>query len=156
MPHFCSPINETYCRPFKTDRGPNASSLTDQAGPFTLSVATFFSIVVVEATLWRRLCTRGVRSPKADLSRAKSLDDLSKGDANCSVAYKDRSALCGSSAFQWSRRKPVLGRLNTSVCRLYSFYRPNVNEISQKLDPDKIIQVVDCVEKPLTRNVIGA
>ena len=32
----------------------------------------------------------------------------------------------------------------------------NVNEISQKLDPDKIIQVVDCVEKPLTRNVIGA
>ena len=32
----------------------------------------------------------------------------------------------------------------------------NINEISQKLDPDKIIQVVDCVEKPLTRNVIGA
>jgi hypothetical protein len=71
--------------------------------------ATFFSIVVVEATLWRRLCTMGVRSPKADLRRAKSRDDVSKGLASCSVAYRDRSALWGSSAFQWSLRNPVLG-----------------------------------------------
>ena len=31
----------------------------------------------------------------------------------------------------------------------------NINEISQKLDPDKIIQVVDCIDKPLSRNVVG-
>ena len=46
VPHFCSPINETYCLPRNTDKGPNASSETDQAGPFTLSVATFFSILL--------------------------------------------------------------------------------------------------------------
>ena len=34
---------------------------------------------------------------------------LVEGRGEVVRAYKDRSALCGSSAFQWSRRKPVLG-----------------------------------------------
>ena len=60
----------------------------------------------------------GARSPKADFNRAKSLELLSKGLASCSVAYKDRSALDGSSAFQWSLRKPVLGG---GAVRAFSF-----------------------------------
>ena len=32
----------------------------------------------------------------------------------------------------------------------------NVSEVSQKLDPTKIIEVINCIDKPLSRNVIGA
>jgi len=31
-----------------------------------------------------------------------------------------------------------------------------VSEVSEALDPTQIIEVVDCVEKPLTRNRVGA
>ena len=31
----------------------------------------------------------------------------------------------------------------------------NVSEVTQKLDPTKIIQVIDCIDKPLTRNAVG-
>ena len=44
VPHFCSPTMRQLVYLVRTENGPNASSLTDQAGPFTLSVATFFSI----------------------------------------------------------------------------------------------------------------
>ena len=31
----------------------------------------------------------------------------------------------------------------------------NISEVTQKLDPTKIIQVIDCIDKPLTRNAVG-
>ena len=31
-----------------------------------------------------------------------------------------------------------------------------VSEVSEALDPTQVIEVVDCVEKPLTRNRVGA
>ena len=32
----------------------------------------------------------------------------------------------------------------------------NISEVSQKLDPTRIIEVINCIDKPLSRNVIGA
>ena len=43
VPHFCSPIKATNRRLCSTASGASASSDTRQAGPVTLSVATFFS-----------------------------------------------------------------------------------------------------------------
>ena len=32
---------------------------------------------------------------------------------------------------------------------------PAIPSVTQKLDPTKIIQVIDCIDKPLTRNAVG-
>ena len=71
------------------------------------SGATFFSTTAVAALL-RRLCTMGARSPKADLRRAKSLELLSKKRRGGPSRTRTAPHF-GVSAFQWSRRNPVLG-----------------------------------------------